>query len=613
MQSQGTWSVRAWRAAVAGVIVLAAAGCSDTDDGGPDGAGTGGAATLAGTAAVGAPIIGGTVTAKCAGGQTFVATSAATGGYSIALPSSALPCALQVSGGTAGGAPNTQSFHSFASRSGTVNLTPLTDLAVALASGSNPVAWFNAVSAANPPDLDELTPAINTLLNKLRGAGYSVPANLNPVTTPFAPTAANAYDQLLEALADRLGAGGSSYGELLLTVVEEGEDFEPPPAEDEPGTNPEGTVPGTVSAALVGTYALTFNVARDDADVPATGAPFADQQQVPVIIGADNTLKIDGKTLTNPYFRKFGGEPHLPEIIWFDAAKKLEYALTDNQLERFNEINVGDTSQAGASGIPRFLGQLRKPEVTVTLPASLNGSYTARIVEKSGPINFTVGNNLPVVIASDSITVDGTRYVFQSTDLDYEVFNETASIEPRYRVSKKTDATHVQDLYIYVDGDAVVGFKLSLTELGNGSSSTSYIYAEKRPLPSDVLDFFDLAVSKTPVVLTVVQDDASYNSGYPAKCSTMRLTVEKTGSGDAVAFKYTVKRGADYQEWVDEQSYAASNTRYLENSGNKILAFSRNRISLRADGNVDLTALLGASVKDRATNDPGQILSACPP
>lgn len=613
MQLQGSWWARIWRAAMAGVLALAAVGCSDTDDGGPEGTG-GGTATLAGTAAVGAPIVGGAITAKCSGGQTFSATSAANGGYSIELPSSALPCALQVSGGTVGGAANTQSLHSFASRSGTVNLTPLTDLAVALASGSNPVAWFNAVNAANPPDLDELTPAINTLLSKLRGAGYSVPANLNPVTTPFAPTASNAYDQLLEALADRLRQAETNYADLLVQVVEEGDDFEPPAAEEEPdGGTPEGTVPGTVSSLLVGSFTLTFNLATDNANKPVVGAPFADKQQVPVVIGSDNTLKIDGKTLTNPYFRKFGGQPHLPEIIWLDAVKKIEYALSDNERGTFNEINVGDASQAGVSGIPRFLGQLPKPKVTVTLPASLNGSYTTRIVDKSGPINFTVGNNLTVVIASDSIAVDGDRYLFQASDLEYEIFNETASIEPRYRVSKKTDATHVQDLYIYVDGDAVVGFKLSLTELGNGTSSTSYVVAEKRPLPQNVLDFFDLAVSKTPVVLTVVQDDTSYNSGYPAKCATMRLTVDKTGTGDAVAFKYTVKRGADYQEWVDEQSYAASNTRYLENSGNKILAFSRNRISLRADGKVDLTALLGASVKDRATNDPDQILLACPP
>ena len=44
-----------------------------------------------------------------------------------------------------------------------------TDEAVALASGSSPAAWFNAVSAANPPDLDELTPAVAKLLAKLTG------------------------------------------------------------------------------------------------------------------------------------------------------------------------------------------------------------------------------------------------------------------------------------------------------------------------------------------------------------------------------------------------------------------------------------------------------------
>lgn len=608
MRLQGMFAARAWRVAIAGTLALLAAACSDTDDGGPDGSDPA-EVEIGGTAAVGAPITGAVVTAKCGGGQTFTGNTTANGSYRIpAIPASVLPCAVQVSGGFIGGVANTQAFHAFTTSGGTVNLTPLTDLAVALASGMNPAAWFNALSANNPPDLDNLTPALTTLLNKLRSAGYNVPGNLNPVSTSFTPGPSNPYDLLLEALADRLGATGSSYGELLVEVVEDGADFAPPPAEEEEEPTPGGTTPGTVNAALTGSLTLTYFQ-------EASGAPFTDRQQVPVVIGANNTLQIDGKTLSNPYFRNFGGQPHRPEIIWFDAARKLEYALTDNELGHFNEINVGDTTGANAQGIPRFLGQLRKPAVTVIVPAALNGSYTPRIITKSSGFNYTVGNNLPITIAAESINVDNGSFVFQPSDDGYRVFNNTNStVEPNYRITRNVSSTVTLDLTIYVNGEQVVGFKLERTQqIGDGVFSTSSLYAEKRPIPENVLAFFDLAVTRTPVELTVVQDDTGYNSGYPAKCAKMKLSTFKNGTGDAVSFTYFLHKGEGFQEYVDQEIYAASNTRYLENNGNKILAFSRNRISLRADGLVDATALLGASIKDRATNDTTQIATACPP
>ncbi|AXQ30794.1 carboxypeptidase regulatory-like domain-containing protein [Solimonas sp. K1W22B-7] len=605
MQLQGTFAARAWRVAIAGTLALLAAACSDTDNGGPDG-GEAAEVELSGTAAVGAPITGAVVTAKCGGGQTFTGNTTANGSYRIpAIPASALPCAVQVSGGFIGGVANTQAFHAFTTSGGTVNLTPLTDLAVALASGMNPGAWFNALSANNPPDLDNLTPALTTLLNKLRAAGYNIPSNLNPVTTSFTPGPTNPYDLLLEALADRLGATGSSYGELLVEVVEDGADFAPPPAEEEEEPTPGGTTPGTVNAALAGSLTLTYFQ-------EASGAPFTDRQQVPVVIGANNTLQIDGKTLGNPYFRNFNGQPHRPEIIWFDAARKLEYALTDNELGHFNEINVGDTTGANAQGIPRFLGQLRRPAVTVIVPAALNGSYTPRIVNKSGSLNYTVGNNLPITIATDSINIDNGSFVFQPGDDGYRVFDNTHStVEPNYRVTRNVGSTITLDLTLYVNGEQMVAFKLERTQqIGDGVFSTASLYAEKRPIPENVLAFFNAAVARSPATLTVVEDNAGYNSRYPAKCATMKLSMFKNGEGDGLSFTYFLQKGAQLDEYVDQQIYAASDTRYKEEGGNKIMTFSHNRVVLRADGKVEVVAFLGAADKDIATNDGDDIRDA---
>lgn len=604
MQLQGMFTARGWRVALAGMLALLAAGCSDTDDGGPDGGGPAMAA-VGGVAAVGAPIVGGTITARCSGGQTFSATTGANGSYSIELPRTALPCALQVTGGTAGGVANALTFHSFATAAGTANLTPITDLAVAIASGMSPSAWFAAISANAPPQLRNLAQAAASVLRRLEDAGYSVPNGLNPVTTPFTATLANAYDQLLESLGAALRTAAMSYDQLLVQVVEEGDDFDPPEPPPPPGND---RVPGTVNPAMVGTYTLTYHQ-------EAAGAPFTNLQQVPVTIGANNTLQIDGKTLTNPFNRKLNGStsPHLPELIWIDTARNIEYALSDNQSGTFNEINVGDASRPQPAGFPFFLGQLRKPAVTVTIPSALNGNYTPRILQKSGPLNYTVGNNLPITIGSSSISVDNGKYLFQPSDEGYRVFNNTNStIEPNYRVTKNKDATHVEDLIIYVNGDTIVAFKLELSELFNGGAAVSSLYVEPRPLPQNVLDFINLAKTKSPATLTVVQDDTGYNSGYPAKCSQMKLSMFTNGEGDGLSFTYFLQSGPQLDQYVDQEIYQASNTRYLENSGNKILAFSRNRISLRADGFVDSTALLGSSVKDRATNDPAQISAACP-
>lgn len=600
MRVRGKLAARSWRAALAGLLALLAAGCSDTDDGGPGGAVD---PDISGTAAVGAPITGGTVTAKCSGGRTFSATTRVNGSYVIeAVPSSALPCALQVSGGKIGAADNTQNFHGYTASGGVVNLTPLTDLAVALASGMIPSDWFNGIAANTPPKLDNLSAAARSLLAKLRGAGYQAPDSLNPLTSSFTPGPTDPYDQLLEALAASLTRTGSSYAELLIEVVEEGEDFTPPPEDDEEEPVPGGeTMPGTVSASLVGSYTLTYFRSKD-------GGPFTDQQQVPAVVGGNNTLTINGKTLGSPFFRKVGESFNQHELIWEDAAGKIEYALSDNQSGVFNEINVGDTTQP--VGNQRFLGQLRKP--AGALPAGFGGSYAPLVRNKSGSLFNGYATNSAVTVVVDGATgrvdVDGGAFVVDPGDPTFQLQNNTNStVEPNYAVSIKSGTAAALRVRLYVQDGQITSFEV---RRGTGLDQHG-MDLELRPLPANVLAFFDLAVAKTPVVLTVVQDDPTYNSGY-SKCEQIRLTTFRNGSGDTVGFTYFLHRGSEFQEFVLQETYARHNTFYLENSGNKILKFQGNRISLRADNFVDLASGLGGVDKDRATNDPTQVSANCP-
>lgn len=101
--------------------------------------------TLSGTAATGAAISGATVTAKCKDGATYTATTNTAGKYTISgLPSSAFGCALEITQGAT-------VLHSYATGNGTVNITPLTDMALTLAIGADPSAWFATFSTTTQP------------------------------------------------------------------------------------------------------------------------------------------------------------------------------------------------------------------------------------------------------------------------------------------------------------------------------------------------------------------------------------------------------------------------------------------------------------------------------
>ena len=97
----------------------------------------------------------------------------------------------------------------------------------------------------------------------------------------------------------------------------------------------------TVPASLTGTYNLSYSMS-------AAGGPFSAGQAVTLVVGSDNSLCVDGKTLTAPVLRNGNGH----EAIWKDSSASVEYALS-SLINGFNEVNVG-----GLGGSP-FYGQLQ--------------------------------------------------------------------------------------------------------------------------------------------------------------------------------------------------------------------------------------------------------------
>ena len=102
--------------------------------GGGEGTATVSPGALQGIAATGAAISGASVTAKCVAGPVLNGFTGTDGKFSLTLTSAhTAPCMLQVSGGT----PNV-TLHSFATASGQINISPVTDMIVTKALGSDP-------------------------------------------------------------------------------------------------------------------------------------------------------------------------------------------------------------------------------------------------------------------------------------------------------------------------------------------------------------------------------------------------------------------------------------------------------------------------------------------
>jgi len=201
---------------------------------------------LDGVAAVGAAIVNGTVTAKCANGSGFTqtVTTNSQGVFSGTLPITSFPCALQITGGTPA-----VTLHSYALTSGTVNITPLTDLLIASATTQTPSAWFQSSSWQILEA--QLQTAQNNLKTVLTNASYVLPqGNFDPLTISF--QIGDVWDQLLDQLQAAIAASNtlSSYTDLLNLVKDGNLNAIPPKSSGNPGGSGTGNAASCFNADL---------------------------------------------------------------------------------------------------------------------------------------------------------------------------------------------------------------------------------------------------------------------------------------------------------------------------------------------------------------------------
>ncbi|MFM0619415.1 hypothetical protein PQR37_35765 [Paraburkholderia nemoris] len=189
---------------------LAACGGGGSNSGTNSAADTTPGVTTNGTAAVGAPIVGGTVSLKCASGATASTTTAADGTYSVTLKSADYPCVAQVVGGQANGVALASALHSVAAAPGTTNVTPLTDLIVGVLGHGNASALDGATSSAlsgaiTADNLASALTKVQTAIATLPGK-LAIASGFNPLNSQFSVGDAN--DALLDQYAAALDAAG---------------------------------------------------------------------------------------------------------------------------------------------------------------------------------------------------------------------------------------------------------------------------------------------------------------------------------------------------------------------------------------------------------------------
>tara|TARA_A100001391_G_scaffold151462_3_gene109103 strand:+ start:18362 stop:20863 length:2502 start_codon:yes stop_codon:yes gene_type:complete len=274
-------------------VTLAVVGCGGGSSnhhgesaGGGGGSPTPSSSTLGGTAAVGAAIQMGTVTAQCSDGSGFTSTvtTNADGAWSGEVDSAGLPCVLTVTGGTP---PVT--LRGYASQAGTVNITPISDMVLALATGSADGSWV--ATPANWPDTATVNAKKSELLAAMSDAGFTLPAG-DPFTRAL--VIGDDWDQVLDAIQAAIDDDPAltDYA-ALVTLVKDGNLAQFPDAPDQGTTDPELPANLSVLTDYAGTYTVIGNGVGDPGYCAGCGTANRDHLRGSVTISAQGDVDFD--------------------------------------------------------------------------------------------------------------------------------------------------------------------------------------------------------------------------------------------------------------------------------------------------------------------------------
>lgn len=277
-------------AASATALVVAISGCIDDDIDTASPGSSVSQSSLQGTAAIGAPIVGGSVLAKCADGKGFTQTitTGADGRWSGTVDTASLPCALRVMGGNPG-----VTLHGYAMTEGVANITPLTEMILAVASSNLPKDWFEGGSWQL--DQTELSNARQLLVSALDGAGYQLPPG-DPLSTAFA--IGDAWDQALDQLGAAIDESSTVDGfEPLLTLLKDGNlgliPSPPSTNEDDEEQDNDEDIEGPSNLSVLTAFAGTYNVTGTATQPESRGLATRDHERGSITIFANGAVDFD--------------------------------------------------------------------------------------------------------------------------------------------------------------------------------------------------------------------------------------------------------------------------------------------------------------------------------
>ncbi|WP_273455053.1 hypothetical protein [Nevskia ramosa] len=399
--------------------------------------------TVSGRAAIGAPITAAAISLRCGDGSTASASSGSDGAWTVQVPTTALPCAIQLSGGSVAAAANAETFYSLArgsSAAAIANITPLTDLALAqavnTATGLALDAWFGGANLATqlPQVASGIDAAVAALRAALTTAGYTLPAaDFDPVIAAIAPgTAGDAYDGLLDLYAQALSTASRSYAAARGDFTSGGAlaaapSTPPPPVTDVvsgPLTAPGSATLGAFFGALAGDYRLQVSNVYGGAE-----GEFPNASLHSVQILADGTVNLIGNTQTvsyryvqrtlSDYTQDNPGTATEKDIARYYAANGSSIDLFITYEPALGYLTLTAQGFAGAESGVLLVSRQRDvtpPPLTPTTPADslaaqLSAAYVGQYVvacptDSGGTVNRTI-----VINADGTGSVDGLASV----------------------------------------------------------------------------------------------------------------------------------------------------------------------------------------------------------
>lgn len=288
-----------WMDAKWGLLPVVAAtlvACGGGGDTTKDSANAGTSVTLSGSAATGLALGNATVAVKCETGSGNATTNAA-GAYVVTLNNASLPCVLKVTS-----ADSTVTYHSVAAGNGggtvVANITPLTELVVAQATGMTPSQFFNNFTSAQSQAISDssLQGAVTAVVQALNSA-VSL-GSVNPLTSELVPaTTANPgggdlHDQLLDQLQAAIANAGTTLTTLTQSLTTAGG------GGDSPATNLGAALVSDIAAAVTGGF---YNYDEEDEGVFVLSRVSA---STPPVNGVYN-VQFQGRTLAGAQWQTY--------------------------------------------------------------------------------------------------------------------------------------------------------------------------------------------------------------------------------------------------------------------------------------------------------------------